>query len=116
MAARTIFAAEAIFTLFIDFHPLLPRRTITNNCNLLNPYLLIELLSSLVVLKDSLVEVFLERIFILSMNDDPVLWLSNFLAANKGTALAKVLRVGSNNVFRVDDLISIAIVDGCSDI
>lgn len=79
------------------------------------PYLLIELLSSLVVLENSLVEVFLECIFILSMNNDSVLRLSNFLAANKGsTTLAEVLRVSRNNVFWVYDLISIAIVNGCS--
>jgi hypothetical protein len=75
-------------------------------------------LSPLVVLEDSLVEVFLERVFILSMNDDSVLWLTNFLAANKGatSTLSKVLRVSSNNVFRIDGLIGIAIVNRCSDI
>jgi hypothetical protein len=69
-------------------------------------------------LEDSLVEVFLERVFILSMNDDSVLWLTNFLAANKGptSTLAEVLRVSRNNVFRIDGLIGIAIVNRCSDV
>lgn len=75
-------------------------------------------MSSLIVLEDSLVEVFLERVFILSMNDDPVLRLSDFLAANKGASstLPKVLRVSSNDVFRIDELIGIAIVYRRSDI
>ncbi len=75
-------------------------------------------MSPLIVLEDGLVKVFLERVFILSMNDDSVLWLSNFLAANKGTtsALPKVLRVSRNNVFRIDGLIGIAIAYRCSDV
>jgi hypothetical protein len=69
-------------------------------------------------LEDSLVKVFLERVFILSMNDDSVLRLTNFLAANKGatSTLPKVLRVSRYNVFRIDGLIRIAIVNRCSDI
>ena len=50
------------------------------------------------------------------MDNDPVLWLPDFLAAYEGTSttLAKVLRVSGNDVFRVDHLVGIAIVNRCS--
>lgn len=118
LVTRMIFAAEAKIILFGDFHQLLHHKT--KQCRVwviewIWLYLLVKLLSSLIVLKDSLIEVFLEHFLVLAMHDDPVLWLSYFLAPYECTAttntLSKILRISCDNIFWVDHLIRVAGVD-----
>ena len=73
--------------------------------------MLVKLLSALIVLENSLIEILFKLIFVLYMNNYFILRLAYLLTANECTTtntLTKVLWVSCDNVFGVHNLIGIA--------